>query len=284
MLVRALTGTGTLLDTGTVQLALTSLPSIVSRERQSTRVFFFLTLMCPSVDKIFESLFCFLAPSFTPPPPPVSLVTSSLAFRPPRTLIMKMMLTSLRFVAVCIVPMQSDDLLNSEVSCGTGSNECQDCIDLCQNDSESYPVSDRLYNLKDDPREEHDLYDQYPEVKAALFRQAWIALSVHCGGIITYGVCILSRRREQFGRWSMLRQSHGGAGCLYDGRLGSIAPQHLMPDASRSPQGSRFRPLQHSLRTFPLQFRFLRVRFGALPFGLTYVPGSTVVVCILTAC
>lgn len=73
--------------------------------------------------------------------------------------------TSHHIVLVCFAPMQRDDLLDSQVACGVGNMECQDCIDECQFGSEDYPVSDRLYNVKDDPREEHDLYDQYPEVK-----------------------------------------------------------------------------------------------------------------------
>ncbi|CAB1108130.1 unnamed protein product [Ectocarpus sp. CCAP 1310/34] len=68
--------------------------------------------------------------------------------------------------------IESDHLLDSEVSCGVGNMECQDCIDLCQLGSEDYPVSDLLYNVKDDPREEHDLYDQYPEIAKELRKRA----------------------------------------------------------------------------------------------------------------
>lgn len=60
--------------------------------------------------------------------------------------------------------MQSDRLLDPEVTC-SGTGECQDCIDLCQFYEDTYDYGSRLYNLKDDPREEHDLYDQYPEVR-----------------------------------------------------------------------------------------------------------------------
>lgn len=49
------------------------------------------------------------------------------------------------------------------VTCG-GTGECQDCLDLCQFHSDTYAYGDKLFNLKDDPREKHDLYDQHPEV------------------------------------------------------------------------------------------------------------------------
>lgn len=59
--------------------------------------------------------------------------------------------------------MQNDELLNPDVTCG-GTGECQDCLDLCQFYPDTYAHGDKLYNLRNDPREEHDLYDQYPEV------------------------------------------------------------------------------------------------------------------------
>lgn len=53
------------------------------------------------------------------------------------------------------------------VTCG-GAVECEDCVDSCQLSPETYAYGNKLFNLGDDPREEHDLFDQYPEVKRLL--------------------------------------------------------------------------------------------------------------------
>lgn len=50
------------------------------------------------------------------------------------------------------------------MTCG-GTAECEDCVDSCQLSPETYAYGNKLFNLGDDPREEHDLFDQYPEVK-----------------------------------------------------------------------------------------------------------------------
>lgn len=59
---------------------------------------------------------------------------------------------------------QNDILLDPAVTCG-GTGQCEDCEDDCQLYPETYAYGNKLFNIKDDPREEHDLYDQHPEVR-----------------------------------------------------------------------------------------------------------------------
>eukprot|EP00903_Cladosiphon_okamuranus_P014415 g13381.t1 len=67
--------------------------------------------------------------------------------------------------------IQNDELLNPDVTCG-GTGECEDCMDMCQSYPDTYGHSDKLYNLRNDPREEHDLYDKYPEIAKYLRKRA----------------------------------------------------------------------------------------------------------------
>lgn len=73
----------------------------------------------------------------------------------------------LQFLFSVLFGVQSDELLDPEVTCG-GTVECVDCVGSCQLSPETYAYGNKLFNVKDDPREEHDLYDQYPEVGTSM--------------------------------------------------------------------------------------------------------------------
>ncbi|CAN0388593.1 unnamed protein product [Pylaiella littoralis] len=66
---------------------------------------------------------------------------------------------------------ESDDLVESGDTCG-GTTSCEACADRCEMDTETYGVSDKLYNIVDDPREQYNLYDEYPEIVETLLERA----------------------------------------------------------------------------------------------------------------
>ena len=61
---------------------------------------------------------------------------------------------------------KTDSSLDSAVTCGD-VRQCEDCDHTCQDDP-SYEYGDALFNLDDDPRESHNLIQEFPEVTTGM--------------------------------------------------------------------------------------------------------------------